>query len=143
MKIPRELSNYFDENNFSNYPLVTIPQEFEDHRGQIRNLADGIIGDVAIISSYKGAIRANHVHRNDWHLCYLMEGSLEYFWTDEKKRKKRLIFFAHQMIFTPALVPHKMVAITDSKFLSISRLSRISANYERDTNKLEVDFFDE
>ena len=143
MKIPDELSNYFDKKDFSNYPLVGIPQEFKDSRGLIHNLADGIIGDVAIISSKKGAVRANHVHRNDWHLCYVIDGSLEYYWVDHERQKSMLAIIAHQMIFTPARVPHKLVAITDSKFLSISRLSRISAKYEEDTEKLELDFFDE
>ncbi len=143
MKIPDELSNYFDKKDFSNYPLVNIPQEFRDSRGQIHNLADGIIGDVAIISSKKGAVRANHVHKNDWHLCYVIHGSLEYYWVDDERQKHKLAVTAHQMIFTPALVAHKLVAITDSKFLSISRLSRISAKYEEDTEKIEIDFFDE
>jgi len=45
------------------------------------------------------------------------------------------------MVFTPALVPHKMVALENTTFLSISRLSRISTNYEMDTKKLQTDFF--
>jgi dTDP-4-dehydrorhamnose 3,5-epimerase-like enzyme len=142
MIVPKELESYFDESDFSEYPLVKIPQEFADSRGVIRNLADGNIGDVAIISSNAGSIRANHVHGNDWHLCYLVHGSMEYHWKDESEENKKLIFGANQMVFTPALVPHKMVAIESSTFLSISRLSRISANYEADTQKLQADFFE-
>lgn len=142
MIIPQELVNYFSENDFSEYPLVKIPQLFEDSRGVIRNLADGSIGDVAIISSNVGSIRANHVHTNDWHLCFLVQGLMEYHWKDESEKNRKLRFGANEMIFTPALVPHKMIAIESSIFLSISRLSRISINYESDTTKLKSDFFD-
>ena len=143
MIVPNELANYFGEKDFSEYPLVNVPQEFSDSRGVIRNLADGDIGDVAIISSAAGAVRANHVHNNDWHLCYLVYGSMEYHWRDQSGKNEKIVFGANQMVFTPSLVPHKMVALEDSTFLSISRLSRISANYEADTRKLNADFFDD
>ena len=143
MEVPIELHNHFNVKDFSGYPLVKIPQEFSDSRGVIRNLADGVIGDIAIISSIAGAVRANHLHEKDWHLCYLMQGSMEYFWKDPDGQRNKLIFGANQMVFTPALIPHKMVAVQDSTFLSISRLSRISSNYEADTKKLEINFFDD
>ena len=141
VEIPIELANYFSEGDFLDYPLVKIPQVFVDSRGAISNLADGNIGDVAVITSNTGSIRANHVHSNDWHLCYFLNGSMEYHWKDESEPRRKIIVGSNQMVFTPALVPHKMVALENTTFLSISRLSRISANYEMDTNKLQTDFF--
>jgi dTDP-4-dehydrorhamnose 3,5-epimerase-like enzyme len=143
MRVPVELDKYFDNKDFSGYPLVRIPQEFSDSRGIIRNLADGVIGDIAIISSVAGAVRANHIHSNDWHLCYLVHGSMEYLWKDQDGKRKKVIFGENQMIFTPPLVPHKMVAVQDSTFISVSRLSRISSNYEADTKKLDINFFED
>ncbi len=141
--IPKELSSYFNESDFSNYPFVTIPQIFEDARGEIRNLADGRIGDVAIITSNSGATRANHFHHEDWHLCYLVSGEMEYFWSAsvEENQFQSVIVKSKEMVFTPAGTPHKIVFNENSVFLSISKLSRISENYERDTFKLKEDFF--
>jgi hypothetical protein len=141
--IPKELAGYFKDSDFSNYPYVAVPQIFEDARGEIRNLADGTIGDVAIISSNSGAIRANHFHHDDWHLCYLVSGEMEYFWStslDDRKFQSTIVK-SKEMVFTPARTPHKIVFNENSIFLSISKLSRISENYERDTFKLTEDFF--
>lgn len=141
--IPTELAGYFKDSDFSSYPYVAVPQIFEDARGEIRNLADGTIGDVAIISSNSGAVRANHFHHDDWHLCYLVSGEMEYFWStslDERKFQSTIVK-SKEMVFTPARTPHKIVFTENSIFLSISKLSRISENYERDTFKLTEDFF--
>ena len=141
--VPKELSEYFNESDFSKYPFVVVPQIFEDVRGEIRNLADGSIGDVAIITSNSGAVRANHFHNEDWHLCYLVSGEMEYFWSTsfEDHEVQSVRVKSKEMVFTPAKTPHKIVFHEDSVFLSISKLSRISENYERDTFKLEEDFF--
>ena len=142
-EIPKELVGYFKESDFSNYPYVSVPQIFEDARGEIRNLADGTIGDVAIITSTSGAIRANHFHEEDWHLCYLISGEMEYFWSKdvEDKQFQSVKVQSKEMVFTPSRTPHKIVFRENSVFLSISKLSRISENYEKDTFKLEEDFF--
>ena len=141
--VPKELSGYFNESDFSKYPFVSVPQIFEDARGEIKNLADGSIGDVAIITSHSGAIRANHFHYEDWHLCYLVSGEMDYFWSMsvEDRRFQSVRVKSKEMVFTPAATPHKIVFNENSVFLSISKLSRISENYERDTIKLEEDFF--
>jgi uncharacterized RmlC-like cupin family protein len=143
MQIPIELAGYFERNHFQRYPLVDIPQQFIDLRGSIINIADGQIGDVAIITSEPTAIRANHVHEKDWHLCYLISGNLRYLWQDENQGKQNsMTINPGELFFTPALVPHKVVAVEKSTFLSISRLSRISKNYEKDTYKLDSGFFE-
>jgi dTDP-4-dehydrorhamnose 3,5-epimerase-like enzyme len=141
--IPTEIAAYFKNENFVDYPLVSVPQEFLDDRGLIRNVADGTLGDVAVIESNSGSVRANHYHREDWHLCYLISGAMEYAWkdslSDEKSHKK--VIAPSQMIFTPAMTPHRIKFLEDSIFISISKLSRISKNYENDTFKIEKNFF--
>ena len=141
--IPMEIHNYFSEVDFSKYPFVNIPQIHQDARGEIKNLADGVISDIAIITSNKGAVRANHYHQEDWHLCYLISGAMEYFWSNQKEGAEFLStpVMSQGMIFTPPATPHKIVFKEDSVFLSISKLSRISENYEKDTFKLKDDFF--
>ena len=141
MYLPKELSDLFQEAHFSGYPFVEIPQTFTDDRGSIDNLADGTLGDVALISSIKGAMRANHVHAQDWHFSYLVEGSMDYVWRDLDGKEKFTTGIKGQMLFTPPGIPHKMIFLEDSLFIAISAKNRSSENYEQDTTRLPLDFF--
>jgi dTDP-4-dehydrorhamnose 3,5-epimerase-like enzyme len=141
MNIPSTLSSLFSDKNFANYPKVLIPQIFNDDRGSIKNLADGRLGDVAIISSQKSSIRANHVHENDWHFSYLVSGQMRYFWKDSNRQVQSLIVKAGEMVYTPPKIPHKMQFLEESVFIAISELSRSQNNYEADTKKMPENFF--
>jgi cupin superfamily acireductone dioxygenase involved in methionine salvage len=107
------------------------------------NIADGSLGDVAYITSLAGSIRANHLHKLDWHLTFLISGGMIYDWQDSKKEKEnRLInVTSGQLVFTPANTPHKMTFTQDSTFIAISRLNRSHEEYSADTIKLESNFF--
>ena len=142
MEIPSTLSSLFSDENFANYPKVLIPQIFNDDRGRIKNLADGRLGDVAIISSQQSSIRANHVHENDWHFSYLVSGQMRYFWKDSNKEVQSLIVKAGEMVYTPPKIPHKMQFLEESVFIAISELSRSQNNYEADTKKMPENFFE-
>lgn len=142
MEIPSTLSSLFSDENFANYPKVLIPQIFNDDRGSIKNLADGRLGDVAIISSQQSSIRANHVHENDWHFSYLVSGQMRYFWKDSNKEVQSLIVKAGEMVYTPPKIPHKMQFLEESVFIAISELSRSQNNYEADTKKMPENFFE-
>jgi quercetin dioxygenase-like cupin family protein len=142
MEIPSTLSSLFSEENFVNYPKILIPQIFNDDRGSIKNLADGRLGDVAIISSQKSSIRANHVHENDWHFSYLVSGQMIYFWKDPNKEVQSLIVKAGEMVYTPPKIPHKMEFLEESVFIAISELSRSQNNYDLDTKKMPENFFE-
>lgn len=140
--VPSELIDYFGTEAFEHYPLVSIPQKFNDERGQIINVADGTIGDVALISSKKGAIRANHFHLNDWHLCFLIDGEMEYHWEEDGAKNRGVLQVGPgELIFTPPRTPHRIDFKTDSLFLSISKLSRTTENYESDTRRLDSSYF--
>ena len=144
MEIPKELSKIFTEDHFKNYPKVLVPQNFEDERGVIKNIADGKLGDVAIITSKANSVRANHVHDNDWHLSYIVSGSMKYFWKNEIETAeiKSIVVKAGEMVYTPKKSPHKMQFLEDSTFIAISQLSRVQENYEEDTKRLPDNFFD-
>lgn len=141
MNMPKELSTMFKVEDFANYPFVKIPQFFEDDRGSIANIADGHLGDVAVITCEKGAVRANHVHKEDWHLSYLLQGSMNYIWKDENSVEKSVIVKSGQMVYSPPGVPHKMVFQEKSIFIAVAAKTRSSENYEEDTKRLSLDFF--
>jgi len=144
MEIPEELSKIFTEDHFKNYPKVLVPQNFEDERGVIKNIADGKLGDVAIITSKANSVRANHVHDDDWHLSYLVSGSMKYFWKNEieASETKSVVVKAGELVYTPKKSPHKMQFLEDSIFIAVSQLSRVQENYEEDTKRLPDNFFE-
>ena len=135
--VPIELKPYFSLSNFKDYPLIEIPQSFYDQRGSILNLGDGQIGDVSFITSNEGAVRANHVHHNDWHLCYLITGHIQYSWKETLSAGKvnQVEVEPGEMIYTPPGVPHKMYFPDFSQFITISKLSRLTDSYEQDTSR--------
>jgi uncharacterized RmlC-like cupin family protein len=141
MRIPKELSNLFEEKHFANYPIVEIPQSFSDERGSIENIADGTLGDVAVITSAAGAMRANHVHKDDWHLSYMLQGSMNYFWKDEFGKENIVVVSSGQMVYSPPGTPHKMLFLEASSFVAIAAKNRSSENYESDTTRLPEDYF--
>jgi uncharacterized RmlC-like cupin family protein len=144
MEIPKELSEIFTKDHFKNYPKVLVPQNFEDERGVIKNIADGKLGDVAIITSKANSVRANHVHDDDWHLSYLVSGSMKYFWKSEIEASETnsVVVKAGEMVYTPKKSPHKMQFLEDSIFIAVSQLSRVQENYEEDTKRLPDNFFE-
>ena len=143
MKIPDSLSSIFTDKHFATYPKILVPQNFVDDRGSIKNIADGKLGDVAVITSKANSIRANHVHDYDWHLSYMVSGSMRYYWRTDlnTENSESITVNAGEMIYTPPKAPHKMVFLEDSVFIAISGLSRVQENYEADTKKLSDDFF--
>ena len=141
MEIPEQLNGFFSKKDFHNYPFLDIPQKFDDARGSILNIADGNLGDVAIIFSNPESVRANHMHRNDWHICYLLSGSMKYEWQDANDLIDHVLVAPGQMIFTPPETPHKMTFLEQSIFVTVSALSRTQDKYDSDTSKLPDDFF--
>jgi uncharacterized RmlC-like cupin family protein len=136
--VPVELLEYFRMEKFPDYPFVEFPQRFLDDRGEIVNIADGRIGDVAVIQSEIGAVRANHYHTTDWHITYIVSGKLKYSWISDKKVHS-VIVSPGRAVFTPVMVPHKMEFDEKSVMIAVARNSRTQDNYEADTIKIEVE----
>ena len=128
--------------SLENYPLIKPVQSFMDNRGSIVNLADGEIGDVAVITSKAGAVRASHFHKEDWHICHLTQGGLIYFWRDlSDLTTKKITLSSGMSVITPPLVAHKFEFTENSTLVVISKLSRIKSNYDIDTNQLDPGTF--
>ena len=143
MDMPKELSPMFEPDHFKAYPKVEIPQVFSDERGLISNIADGKLGDVAVITSTAGSVRANHFHNADWHFSYMVSGSMKYSWKpmDSTSNQESIIATAGDLVYTPPLVAHKMEFLEESCFIAISALNRNQENYEADTVRLEATHF--
>ena len=62
-----------------------------DERGEMSHLLEGKtpITSVLLITSKKGAIRANHYHKKDTHYAYMLKGKMEYAYQDLKSKNKK------------------------------------------------------
>src|SRR5256885_9901561 len=62
--------------------LIPNIQRDADARGGILSIVDEPVQNVSIITCTAGAIRSNHYHHTDWHLMYVLEGQIDYFFRD-------------------------------------------------------------
>jgi len=120
--------------------LVPMSAAFSDARGAIQPLVDAPIGSAVLISSRQGAVRANHYHRTDWHYCYVVSGSIEYFHrsTGSSQEPERVLVTAGQMFFTPPMTDHTMVFPEDTVFLTLGRNPRDQESYEADVVRIAL-----
>jgi dTDP-4-dehydrorhamnose 3,5-epimerase-like enzyme len=91
-----------------------------------------------LIRSKKGTVRANHYHRTDWHYCYPLSGSIEYFHRPHGSSDKpeKVLVKAGELFFTPPMVDHAMVFPEDTVFLTWGRNSRAQEVYEADVVRI-------
>jgi oxalate decarboxylase/phosphoglucose isomerase-like protein (cupin superfamily) len=115
--------------------LSDIRPPFTDQRGEILNLLDLAIGSVSRISSVKGAVRANHYHKTDWHYCYMEKGSMDYYFrpVDAKTPAKYIRVEEGKMVYTPSMEEHAMVFTSDAVMWCFAGNPRTSKDYESNT----------
>ena len=129
-----------DRERWPKQPIVPLGKPFVDARGVIQPLVDQMMRSAVVISSKKGALRANHYHKTDWHYCYVVEGSIEYFHrpTGSTAAPERILVKKGEMVFTPPMVDHGMRFPEDTLFLTLSRNPRDHASYEADVVRIEM-----
>ena len=115
-------------------------KSFVDDRGFIQMLVNTPIKNVTLIKSNKGAIRANHYHKTDWHYCYVLAGMIEYYHrpTGADTEPECIKVNAGEMVFTPPMVDHGMVFPEDTVFLTLSRNPRDQETYEADVVRIAM-----
>jgi len=135
--------NNKDKNDYAKYPLVSLGQIFKDDRGIIQPLvtmSKPIIQSAVMIESKKGTIRANHYHKTDWHYCYIISGSIEYYsrHVGIEQGPSKLLIKTGQLFYTPPLVEHAMVFPEDTVFLTLGGGTRLSEDYEADLVRVKL-----
>lgn len=115
-----------------------------DDRGTLAYLSDQKIKirDVLVLDSKKGAIRANHYHKEDIHYMYIVSGSFEYItknMSEENPKIERAIVKAGEMVITPPMFAHKVIFLEDTLAIVLTTEPRDQEHYEKDTIRLEVD----
>lgn len=110
-------------------------QVIEEERGRIIPIADGYFRAVMLIESRKGAIRANHWHKHDSHVMYLLSGKARYVEADffhEPQIVLDRVVGPGEIINTKAIVPHAMEFLEDSVMVVCAANSRDYNTYMQD-----------
>ncbi len=140
---PTPSSSRADDDEASAWPtevVVELEPPFVDERGAIQPLVDRKMLSAVLITSEPGTVRANHYHRTDWHYCYVLEGSVEYFHRPHGSDGEpgRVVVPAGAMFFTPPMVEHAMRFHERTVFLALSRNRRDQASYEADVVRVQL-----
>ena len=113
----------------------------KDERGHIIELAliNKHITTFLLITSKKGAVRANHYHRKDTHYTYLTSGLMKY--TEQKlgsKKKTSKLLKPGDLVVSEPGVIHAMEFLQDSEIIVITTESRKQKEYEQDTVRIKL-----
>lgn len=121
-------------------PMVVLADAHTDARGAIQPLVDMDMKSAVLITSRKGAVRANHYHKTDWHFCYVVSGRIEYFHRPHGSgdAPEMLTVERDQMVFTPPMVDHGMRFPEDTVFITLSRNPRDQESYEADVVRIDM-----
>jgi len=125
-----------------NEEVIKIEPAFEDERGVISNILEKPISHVAIITSKKGSIRANHYHPEQIQYEYLVSGEYESTTKDLRKGDdapvEKTIIKAGSLVITPPMVAHAMRFTEDSVMLNLTTGQRDKENFDDHTKKYEL-----
>lgn len=116
-------------------PTISMPPvPFVDERGEIQNLIEAPLGSAVVIRSVKGAVRANHYHKTDYHYCWLQKGGLIYAHrpVGSTAKPEQWTIKPGQIFYSPPMVEHVMVFTEESVFFVFARNNRNTADYESD-----------
>ena len=140
MRYNKEYTTSVEHKEYPTNPLVPLDPAFINNIGTIQNLLNTPINGVAIITSKKGSVRSNHMHKEDFHYLYIISGSLEYFERSIDEDGSKITpttYKAGDLIFTPPLKVHKTVFFEDCVMMSFSKRNRDHDSHEKDLVRVE------
>ena len=96
-----------------------------------------IIEYATIILSKKGAVRGNHYHKKSIQYTYVLSGKLRVVTQMPGGKIERKVAKAGDLIFSPPMERHTLVALENTEFLVLTKGPRGGEAYETDTYRLE------
>jgi len=119
--------------------VTKITPDFEDERGAIADiLRQEPIDYVTVITSKKGALRGNHVHKETVQYVYVMDGRLKALSQMPGEPVRTAVLSKGDLIVNMPQEGHAFEALEDTTFLVLTRGPRGGENYEDDTFRLET-----
>lgn len=107
---------------------------FEDARGAITDILQHTpVDSVTIITCVKGAIRANHYHKESVQYSYVLSGQILAYTQLPDGPVESQALVEGDMLESPPFERHALHAVEDSVLLIITRGPRGGKGYEDDT----------
>jgi oxalate decarboxylase/phosphoglucose isomerase-like protein (cupin superfamily) len=114
--------------------LIPNIQRDADARGGIVSIVDEPVSNVSIITCTPGSVRSNHYHHTDWHLMYVVEGQIDYFFKDVDTGEIHYLRVGPgDNIFTPPHELHATYFPVKTTLIVSSKNPRDQQTYEADT----------
>ena len=111
-----------------------IVPAFEDQRGQITDIIQHTPFDsVTLITCVGGADRGNHYHKESIQYTYVLSGRIRARTQPPDGPVEVADLVAGDLLESPPLVRHALLALEDSVLLIITRGPRGGKGYEEDT----------
>ena len=119
-------------------PKINLPPEHSDERGFIQVLLHEHNGSVVVIDTVPHVQRANHYHKDDYHYCYVVSGSITYYEREVGSSNpiQKYIYKKGDMFYTPAMVEHCMYFEEPTTFVTMGGKTRSQEEYEADLVRL-------
>lgn len=118
---------------------INIKPAHVDERGLITDLLqDETINAVTIISFVKGAVRANHYHKETYQWNYVLSGSIKVVTQLPNQEKVETLMNKGDFILTVPNEKHALAAVEQSELLVLTKGPRGGNNYENDTFRLDT-----
>ena len=115
-----------------------IEKAHEDARGSIADiLEDQIVEHVSIITTAKGSVRGNHLHKETWQWVYIVQGALRYVTREGTQACESGSVGAGDVLMTGPMEAHALEALEDTTMVVMTRGPRGGREYESDTYRLE------
>ena len=118
---------------------IKLEKAHEDSRGFIKDLiSNDEINAITFITFTKGAVRANHYHKNTIQWNYVLSGEILLVtqFPGEKINKKILI--TGDFVLTQKNERHALKGLTDAEVLILTKGPRSGNQYEADTFRLDI-----
>ena len=116
---------------------INIKPVHTDERGVITDLLqDETINAVTIISFLKGAVRANHYHKETYQWNYVLSGSIKIVTQLQNQEKVETIMNQGEFVVTMPNESHALIAVEQAELLVLTKGPRGGDNYENDTFRL-------
>lgn len=107
---------------------------YEDARGAITDILQHTpVDSVTIITCVKGAIRANHYHKESIQYCYVLSGQILAYTQLPDRPLESQTLVEGDMLESPPFERHALHAVENSVLVIITRGPRGGKGYEDDT----------
>jgi quercetin dioxygenase-like cupin family protein len=114
---------------------INIKPAHTDERGVITDLLqDETINAVTIISFLKGAVRANHYHKETHQWNYVLSGSIKIITQLQNQEKVETIMNRGDFVLTMPNESHALVAVEQSELLVLTKGPRGGDNIMKMTH---------